>query len=90
MYWQDYTGTEGQDMCVLLNLAYETLGDAEERATYDMQLAKAQLDDEDGYSGQQRLLPMPPPPISGSRPTVCTLLGQSPSPLFKISQNYQA
>ena len=38
-------------MCVLLNSAYDTLTDPEERAYYDRQLAKAMLDDEDGYTG---------------------------------------
>ena len=47
----DYTGDDGHQMCVLLNSAYDTLSDPEERSFYDQQLAKAQLDNADGYTG---------------------------------------
>lgn len=44
----DIAGPDGEEMCMLLNDAYDTLGNADERAAYDAQLQAASGDDASG------------------------------------------
>mmetsp|Transcript_6942 Transcript_6942/g.12009 ORF Transcript_6942/g.12009 Transcript_6942/m.12009 type:complete len:373 (-) Transcript_6942:69-1187(-) len=48
----DIYGDDGHNMCILLNQAYETLSDLDNRATYDRKLKNARLDEEAGFTGQ--------------------------------------
>lgn len=41
----DVAGPEGEEMCILLNDAYDVLGDSEKRSVYDEELSVTQKDD---------------------------------------------
>eukprot|EP00198_Chlamydomonas_reinhardtii_P011506 XP_001700843.1 chloroplast DnaJ-like protein [Chlamydomonas reinhardtii] len=67
----DYLGEKGHEICIMLNEAYQILGDADARANYNNKLEQALLDEDDNYTGL---------PLSKWMPTVKPNMAKNEDP----------